>query len=191
MVSFFSKLNRLYPKHQFDPSNKKDLKAYKEYLATRSWGHNGCPFELEWPWLSVPDMINHKLAESAVEKVQLQLCFMVVSQSVSSPQRTFGSFLFSHKYCMASYSFTASSESQKTPVLQKGLISISTTVNIYFVVGEKPVAKSSGCALIRAGETLQLRLPVRCSSIAILAVSEPGTVTITEISGGASSSCSR
>jgi len=85
----------------------------------------------------------------------------------------------------------ASSDSQSTPVLQKGPITIYTEAAVYFVVGENPVAKSSGCALIRAGETVQLRLPVRCSRVAVMAVSTPGTVTITEISGGNSSSCSR
>ena len=47
MVSFFNKLNARFPKRVFDAANKDDLVAYKEYLATRSWGHNGCPFELE------------------------------------------------------------------------------------------------------------------------------------------------
>ena len=69
MVSFFSRLNHRFPKRVFDATSKEDLVAYKEYLTTRSWGHNGCPFELEWPWLSVPDMIAHKVAESVVAKV--------------------------------------------------------------------------------------------------------------------------
>lgn len=69
MVSFFSKLNSLYPKRVFDATRKEDLQAYKQYLETRSWGNKGCPFELEWPWLSVPDMIAHKIAEATVAKV--------------------------------------------------------------------------------------------------------------------------
>ena len=69
MENFFSKLNARFPKRQFDVSNKEDLRAYKHFLATRSWGEKGCPFELEWPWLSIPDMINHMIAEDVVKKV--------------------------------------------------------------------------------------------------------------------------
>ena len=69
MSNFFNKLSQRYPKRQFDAGSKDDLKAYKEYLTNRSWGHDGCPFELEWPWLTVPDMIAHKVAESVVAKV--------------------------------------------------------------------------------------------------------------------------
>jgi hypothetical protein len=91
---------------------------------------------------------------------------------------------------MAMYSFIANEVSQSTPVLQKGPVSIYAAVNIYFSVGENPVANRQNCALIRAGETKQLKLPVKCCKIAVLAVSESGTVTVSEISGGASSSCS-
>ena len=91
---------------------------------------------------------------------------------------------------MSMYSFEVNHTSQSTPVLQKGPVSIYASVNTYFIVGENPIAKSSGCAVIRAGETIRLRLPVRCCKIAVIAVNTPGIVTITEESGGASSSCS-
>ena len=65
----YSTLNKRFPKRQFDATNKKDLQIYKQFLDTHSWGADGCPFELEWPWLSIPDMINHKIAESAVALV--------------------------------------------------------------------------------------------------------------------------
>jgi hypothetical protein len=91
---------------------------------------------------------------------------------------------------MAMYSFTANDVSQSTPVLQKGPVSIYAAVNIYFVVGENPIANRQNCALIRAGETRHLKLPVKCCKIAVLAVDAAGTVTISEVSGGASSSCS-
>ena len=68
-MGFFNRLNARFPKRVFDVNSKEDLKAYKQYLATRSWGSAGCPFELEWPWLSIPDMISHKIAEAAVAKV--------------------------------------------------------------------------------------------------------------------------
>lgn len=68
-MSFFNRLSARFPKRVFNPKSAEDLKIYKQFLATHSWGHRGCPFELEWPWLSVPDMINHKIAEHAVTEV--------------------------------------------------------------------------------------------------------------------------
>lgn len=90
---------------------------------------------------------------------------------------------------MASHSISANDVSQSTPVLQKGPISIHTEVTVYWAVGENPVA-TDRCALLMAGQTRDLRLPVKCSRVAVLAVDGPGYVTVSEQSGGASSSCS-
>ena len=90
---------------------------------------------------------------------------------------------------MSAYSLHASSESQQTPVLKKGIVKIYASVSIYWVVGEKPVATSVKCALLRAGETIELRIPVKCSKIAVLAVNQPGAVTVIEQLGGAKASC--
>ena len=89
---------------------------------------------------------------------------------------------------MASYSISANSVSQTTPVLARGPITISSDVNIYWRVGEAPVADSK-CALVRAGTTLQIRIPVKCSKIAVLAVGALGWVTVHEING-TKASCS-
>jgi len=89
---------------------------------------------------------------------------------------------------MASYSINADSVSQITPVLARGPIIITSTVNIYWRVGENPVADNK-CAVIRAGTTQTLRIPVKCSRIAILAVKEPGWVTVYEVNG-TKASCS-
>ena len=62
-------LRQHFPKRVFDVTDKKDLTMYKQYIQTHSWGKNGCPFELEWPQLSIPDMIAHKISEHAVEKL--------------------------------------------------------------------------------------------------------------------------
>jgi hypothetical protein len=91
---------------------------------------------------------------------------------------------------MAAYSLSATDVSQQSPKLKKGKVRIHASVNIYWVVGENPVANSRTCAVLRAGETLELRLPVKCSSIAVLAVDKPGAVTVVEHNGGARSSCS-
>lgn len=46
----------------FDPRSKKDVESAKKFFQTYSWGHdNGCPFILEYPYHSVPDMIKNKL----------------------------------------------------------------------------------------------------------------------------------
>jgi len=90
---------------------------------------------------------------------------------------------------MASYSINANSVSQATPVLQKGPIRIEAIVSVYWTVGENPTATDK-CALLRAGQTRDLRLPVKCSRVAVLAVNDPGYVTVSEQNGGASSSCS-
>ena len=46
----------------FDPANKQDLDSYKKFILNNAWGPTGCPFTLEDPWLSVPDMIKDKIA---------------------------------------------------------------------------------------------------------------------------------
>ena len=63
------RIRQKFSKHPFDPENREDLKIYKHFLETGSWGKTPCPFELEWPWLSIPDMISHKIAVAAVAKV--------------------------------------------------------------------------------------------------------------------------
>jgi len=46
----------------FDPVNKKHVAMYREYLVNNCrWSTNGCPYELEWPYLTVPDMIRDKI----------------------------------------------------------------------------------------------------------------------------------
>jgi hypothetical protein len=91
---------------------------------------------------------------------------------------------------MAAYSVTATDVSQKSPVLKKGPIRIYASVSVYWVIGEAPTASTTKCALLRAGESIELRLPVKCSRLAVLAVKDAGTVTVTETGSGASSSCS-
>ena len=90
---------------------------------------------------------------------------------------------------MTSFVINANNQSQATPVLRKGPIKIHATVAVYWRVGEQPTANNN-CALLRAGQSIDLNLPVKCSKVAILAVKDSGTVTVTETGGGASSSCS-
>lgn len=49
------------PKMFFDVSNKKHIDLYKSFLRKHSWGVNGCPFILEFPYLTIPDMVKDKM----------------------------------------------------------------------------------------------------------------------------------
>lgn len=46
----------------FDPFNPADLKEYKHFIKNARW-KNGCPFRVEWPYTSIPDMIKTKLLD--------------------------------------------------------------------------------------------------------------------------------
>lgn len=49
-------------KRVFDINSKKDIEEYKLFLKNSNWKHTGvCPFQLEYPYVSVPDMIKDKL----------------------------------------------------------------------------------------------------------------------------------
>lgn len=90
---------------------------------------------------------------------------------------------------MSTYVLSASSTCVQSPKLIKGLIRITTTVPVYWVIGENPVATPTGCARLPAGGSIELRLPVKCSSLAVLAVDVPGVVNIIEL-GVTRPSCS-
>lgn len=49
-----------YPRVVFDLSNKNHIDTYKKFLVNKSW-KGGCPFQLEYPYLTIPDMIKDKL----------------------------------------------------------------------------------------------------------------------------------
>jgi hypothetical protein len=50
-------------KECFNPKNKKHLEYYKSFLKDSSW-NNGCPFFLEWPYATIPDMIKDKIVRN-------------------------------------------------------------------------------------------------------------------------------
>jgi hypothetical protein len=49
------------PKVFFDVNNKKDIERFRLFLEKLAWGHDGCPYILEFPYLTIPDMIRDKL----------------------------------------------------------------------------------------------------------------------------------
>jgi hypothetical protein len=49
------------PKRAFSVKSKDDMLIAKNFFQTWSWGGNGCPFVLEQPHLSVPEMMKEKI----------------------------------------------------------------------------------------------------------------------------------
>jgi hypothetical protein len=47
-------------KRYFDINSKEDVELYRNFLMTSGWG-DPCPFILEFPYLTVPDMIKDRL----------------------------------------------------------------------------------------------------------------------------------
>ena len=91
---------------------------------------------------------------------------------------------------MASYSILANTSTSTVGAkMRRGRVRIHATTSVFWSIGENPVASREKCALLRAGETLEIRMPVNCSRLAVLAASESGTVVVTEVAG-ARSSCS-
>ena len=50
-------------RRNFDPNNKEDVKEFKAFMQNSSW-EKGCPFNLEYPFLNIPDMIKDKLVRN-------------------------------------------------------------------------------------------------------------------------------
>jgi hypothetical protein len=53
------------PKRYFNVTDKKDITAAKDFFANHRWT-GGCPFILEYPYVSVPDMLRDKLIHKAL-----------------------------------------------------------------------------------------------------------------------------
>lgn len=63
------KLSHLRWKRRFfDVNSKEDVAEYKFFLTNNRWTAN-CPFELEWPFLNINDMIRTKLIESHIDLI--------------------------------------------------------------------------------------------------------------------------
>lgn len=46
---------------RFLPTEKTHIEHYRNFVVNRKWNSLGCPFELEWPYLNIPDMIKDKI----------------------------------------------------------------------------------------------------------------------------------
>jgi len=45
---------------EFDPANKEHVEEFRYFVVNHKW-KAGCPFDLVWPYLSIPDMIKDKI----------------------------------------------------------------------------------------------------------------------------------
>ena len=50
-------------RHVFDPNSKKDLEEFSYFLTNNKW-RTSCPFFLEWPYLTIPDMVKDKIIKN-------------------------------------------------------------------------------------------------------------------------------
>jgi hypothetical protein len=53
--------SRLSQKRFFNPKSKEDMKLVKYFFKNHSWGKQACPFFLEFPYSSIPDMLKDKI----------------------------------------------------------------------------------------------------------------------------------
>jgi hypothetical protein len=60
------------PKREFNPADQTDLAEYRHYLKNGGWKAS-CPFELRWPYTSVPHMIAEQISEYYIFKVAPKL----------------------------------------------------------------------------------------------------------------------
>ena len=49
------------PKRFFNVNKQEDVQAFKKFMEKTAWGPDGCPFILQEPFLSVPDMVKDML----------------------------------------------------------------------------------------------------------------------------------
>ena len=62
---------QLNKKRKFDINSKTDVEIFKHFLVNRDWKITGsCPFELEYPYVNVPDMIKDKLIHKFLKVVK-------------------------------------------------------------------------------------------------------------------------
>jgi hypothetical protein len=53
-------------KRFFDEKSKVDIAVARRFFEEHRWGNDGCPFILEYPYITIPDMIKDKLIHKAL-----------------------------------------------------------------------------------------------------------------------------
>lgn len=57
-----------WPRREFNPASAEDLAEYRYFLQKQTW-KTGCPFVLEWPFLNVIVMIEHKVTRHYISSL--------------------------------------------------------------------------------------------------------------------------
>jgi len=59
---------RTAAKRYFDPGRSEDILEYKYFVTRGRWKNSTCPFRLQWPYLSIPNMLHEMVAKHYVTK---------------------------------------------------------------------------------------------------------------------------
>lgn len=59
----------LFNKRHFDVNSARDLQEYQNFVNTGTWGRDGCPFVLEYPHSSIPDMIKERFVATYLDEI--------------------------------------------------------------------------------------------------------------------------
>jgi hypothetical protein len=55
-------------KRYFNPKRIEDLLEYKHFITKGRWKNSTCPFRLQWPYLTIPNMLHEVVARHYVTK---------------------------------------------------------------------------------------------------------------------------
>lgn len=55
-------------KRYFDPGSAEDILEYKYFVTKGRWKSSTCPFRLQWPFLTIPNMLHEMVAKHYVTK---------------------------------------------------------------------------------------------------------------------------
>lgn len=62
----FKLSHTVWQKRYFNPNAKEDIKEYQFFLENNRW-KDRCPFILEWPYLTIIEMVRSKLIDSHID----------------------------------------------------------------------------------------------------------------------------
>jgi hypothetical protein len=57
-----------YIKENFDPNNLDHVNHYKYFLVNSRW-KGSCPFRVEWPFVTVPELIKDRLIKKYLDNI--------------------------------------------------------------------------------------------------------------------------
>jgi len=58
--------SRMTRKRFFDPNSEVDMAVAINFIKNWAWGHDGCPFFLEYPYKCIPSMVKDKIVYNIV-----------------------------------------------------------------------------------------------------------------------------